>query len=104
MSASALMWASTQDDSLKQKMSSVVAGLSACQEKIGTGYLSAFPSELFDRFESVQPVWAPYYTIHKVQSKVYFIMKGLCFGLMLWDFNYSSSTDFSWPLGSAHIC
>ncbi|XP_052733858.1 uncharacterized protein LOC108340425 isoform X2 [Vigna angularis] len=66
LSASALMWASTQDDRLKQKMSSVVAGLSACQEKIGTGYLSAFPSELFDRFESVQPVWAPYYTIHKI--------------------------------------
>ena len=68
LSASALMWASTHDDSLKQKMSSVVAGLYACQEKIGSGYLSAFPSEFFDRFESVQPVWAPYYTIHKVQS------------------------------------
>ncbi|CAJ1933250.1 unnamed protein product [Sphenostylis stenocarpa] len=60
------MWASTQNESLKQKMSSLVAGLSDCQEKIGTGYLSAFPSELFDRFEAVQPVWAPYYTIHKI--------------------------------------
>ncbi|KAG5124122.1 hypothetical protein JHK82_030859 [Glycine max] len=66
LSASALMWASTQNDTLKQKMSSLVAGLSACQEKIGTGYLSAFPSEFFDRFETVQPVWAPYYTIHKI--------------------------------------
>ncbi|RZB74453.1 uncharacterized protein LOC114380264 isoform X1 [Glycine soja] len=66
LSASALMWASTQNDTLKQKMSSLVAGLSACQEKIGTGYLSAFPSEFFDRFEAVQPVWAPYYTIHKI--------------------------------------
>jgi len=66
LSASALMWASTQDESLKQKMQYLVAGLSTCQEKIGTGYLSAFPSELFDRFESVQQVWAPYYTIHKV--------------------------------------
>ncbi|XP_020212915.1 uncharacterized protein LOC109797318 [Cajanus cajan] len=66
LSASALSWASTQNDSLKQKMSSLVAGLSACQQKIGTGYLSAFPSEWFDRFEAIQPVWAPYYTIHKI--------------------------------------
>jgi len=66
------MWASTQNDTLKQKMTSLVAGLSECQQKIGTGYLSAFPAEFFDRFESVQPVWAPYYTIHKVQSKLDF--------------------------------
>ncbi|KAL2507889.1 hypothetical protein Fot_31536 [Forsythia ovata] len=52
MSASAQMWASTHNDSLKQKMT-------CC-------YLSAFPSELFDRFEAIQPVWAPYYTIHKI--------------------------------------
>ncbi|RDX86893.1 hypothetical protein CR513_31710, partial [Mucuna pruriens] len=81
LSASALMWASTQNDSLQQKMSSLVAGLSACQEKTGTGYLSAFPSELFDRFEAIQPVWAPYYTIHKVQSKV--------------DFDYASGFDLN---------
>ncbi|XP_072088332.1 uncharacterized protein [Arachis hypogaea] len=66
LSASALMWASTQNDKLKDKMSAVVVGLSACQQKIGTGYLSAFPSEFFDRFEAIQPVWAPYYTIHKI--------------------------------------
>ncbi|OIV99421.1 hypothetical protein TanjilG_17231 [Lupinus angustifolius] len=66
LSASALMWASTQNNSLMEKMSALVAGLSACQEKIGTGYLSAFPSEFFDRFEAIQPVWAPYYTIHKI--------------------------------------
>nr|KYP71149.1 hypothetical protein KK1_010393 [Cajanus cajan] len=66
LSASALMWASTQNDSLKQKMSYLVAGLSSCQEKIGTGYLSAFPSKLFDRFEAIRKVWAPYYTIHKI--------------------------------------
>ncbi|KAE9620458.1 hypothetical protein Lal_00019359 [Lupinus albus] len=66
LSASALMWASTQNNTLKEKMSALVAGLSACQEKIGTGYLSAFPSEFFDRFEDVKRVWAPYYTIHKI--------------------------------------
>ncbi|CAK9146746.1 unnamed protein product [Ilex paraguariensis] len=66
MSASAQMWASTHNDTLKEKMSAVVSALSACQDQMGTGYLSAFPSELFDRFEAIKPVWAPYYTVHKV--------------------------------------
>ncbi|KAM6556211.1 hypothetical protein CsatB_003230 [Cannabis sativa] len=47
-------------------MSVVVSYLSECQEKLGNGYLFAFPSELFDRFEAIKPVWAPYYTIHKI--------------------------------------
>ncbi|KAL3647606.1 hypothetical protein CASFOL_008574 [Castilleja foliolosa] len=66
LSASAQMWASTHNDTLKNKMTAVVSALSACQEKIGTGYLSAFPTELFDRLEAIVPVWAPYYTIHKI--------------------------------------
>ncbi|KAG6781719.1 hypothetical protein POTOM_014631 [Populus tomentosa] len=65
LSASAQMWASTHNVTLKKKMSAVVSALSACQVKMGAGYLSAFPSELFDRFEAIKPVWAPYYTIHK---------------------------------------
>ncbi|XP_028768425.1 uncharacterized protein LOC114726019 [Neltuma alba] len=68
LSASALMWASTHNDSLKEKMSVLVSNLSTCQEKLGTGYLSAFPSEFFDRFEDIKPVWAPYYTIHKIMA------------------------------------
>lgn len=66
MSATALMWASTHNVTLQEKMTSVVNALYACQKKIGTGYLSAFPTEFFDRFEAIQSVWAPYYTIHKV--------------------------------------
>ncbi|XP_010257258.1 PREDICTED: uncharacterized protein LOC104597433 [Nelumbo nucifera] len=68
MSASAQMWASTHNDTLYKKMSMVVSALDACQKKMGTGYLSAFPTELFDRLESLQPVWAPYYTIHKIMA------------------------------------
>lgn len=66
MSATAQMWASTHNDTLQEKMTSVVNALYACQKKIGTGYLSAFPTEFFDRFEAIKSVWAPYYTIHKV--------------------------------------
>ncbi|KAL2530194.1 hypothetical protein Fot_22795 [Forsythia ovata] len=65
MSALAQMWASTHDDRLKQKMTDVVYAVSSCQVKMGTCYLSAFSSELFDRFEAIKPIWAPYYTIHK---------------------------------------
>ncbi|ONH99280.1 hypothetical protein PRUPE_6G022600 [Prunus persica] len=60
------MWASTHNNTLKDKMSAIVDNLYLCQTKIGSGYLSAFPSEQFDRFEAIKPVWAPYYTIHKI--------------------------------------
>ncbi|XP_030952843.1 uncharacterized protein LOC115975922 [Quercus lobata] len=66
LSATAKMWASTHNETIRQRMTAVVNALSACQEKIGTGYLSAFPSEFFDRVEAIKPVWAPYYTIHKI--------------------------------------
>ncbi|KAL5567182.1 hypothetical protein UlMin_030346 [Ulmus minor] len=66
LSASALTWASTHNESLKERMTAVVSNLNLCQEALGTGYLSAFPSEFFDRFEAIKPVWAPYYTIHKI--------------------------------------
>lgn len=68
MSATAQMWASTHNEMLKEKMTTLVSALQESQEKIGTGYLSAFPSELFDRFEAIKPVWAPYYTIHKIMA------------------------------------
>ncbi|CAM8910239.1 unnamed protein product [Rhodiola kirilowii] len=68
LSASAHMWASTHNDSLKTKMDAVVTALAECQEKMQSGYLSAFPEEFFDRFEAIKPVWAPYYTIHKIMA------------------------------------
>ncbi|KAJ0731951.1 putative six-hairpin glycosidase superfamily, beta-L-arabinofuranosidase, GH127 [Helianthus annuus] len=68
LSASAQMWASTGNTTQKKKMTAVVSSLAACQDKIGTGYLSAFPSEFFDRFEAIKRVWAPYYTIHKIMA------------------------------------
>ncbi|XP_009418118.2 uncharacterized protein LOC103998381 [Musa acuminata AAA Group] len=68
MSASAQMWASSHNQTLYEKMSSVVDALYDCQKKVGTGYLSAFPPEFFDRFEAIKSVWAPYYTIHKIMA------------------------------------
>ena len=44
----------------------MVACLAECQAKLGSGYLSAYPESLIDRVERQQPVWAPYYTLHKI--------------------------------------
>ena len=46
---------------------SFVAGLAACQGKIGTGYLSAYPTELFEHLAQGN-VWAPFYTYHKIMA------------------------------------
>jgi hypothetical protein len=68
LTACALMYASTGDEQVKDKGNAVVSGLTECQAKIGTGYLSAYPEEFFDRVESLRRVWAPYYTLHKIYA------------------------------------
>jgi DUF1680 family protein len=69
LSASALMFAATGDQRIKAKADAVVAELAKCQKALGpSGYLSAFPETFFDRVESIRPVWAPYYTIHKIMA------------------------------------
>jgi DUF1680 family protein len=60
LSAAAMAWAATGSPLLRSNMKSVVDALEACQAS--SGYLSAFPEELFDRYEAQKPVWAPYYT------------------------------------------
>lgn len=65
------MWASTHNSTLYERMSAVLKALEECQNKMGTGYLSAFSSHEFDRVEALRAVWAPYYTIHKVCRQVF---------------------------------
>jgi DUF1680 family protein len=72
LSASALLYASTGDQQAKAKGDSMVAELAKCQQKIGAdGYLSAFPTEWFDRLDARKGVWAPYYTIHKIMAGMF---------------------------------
>ncbi len=66
LSACALMYASTGEKGLKEKADRVVAGLADCQARLGSGYLSAYPESFIDRVEKRVPVWAPYYTLHKI--------------------------------------
>ncbi len=69
LSACALMYASTGDARLKSRADAIVGELAKCQKALGaSGYLSAFPETFFDRVESTRPVWAPYYTIHKIMA------------------------------------
>ncbi len=59
LSGCALMSASARDESLEAKGAALVAEMAKCQRANGSGYLSAFPPELFDRLRDGLPVWAP---------------------------------------------
>ncbi|MGA2182433.1 MAG: beta-L-arabinofuranosidase domain-containing protein [Bryobacteraceae bacterium] len=68
LSACALLHASTGDTDVKAKGDEMVADLAKCQQKLAGGYLSAFPTEYFDRLNARKKVWAPYYTMHKIMA------------------------------------
>jgi len=73
LSALALMYAGTGDPQFKARADVIVAELAKVQDALarkgaGTGYLSAFPEEFIDRVETRKPVWAPYYTLHKIMA------------------------------------
>src|SRR5450755_510962 len=66
------MYSSTGDAAIKAKGDSIVEELSKCQNKLGSsGYLSAFPSEWFDRLDARKEVWAPFYTVHKIMAGMF---------------------------------
>ncbi|MGA3189473.1 MAG: beta-L-arabinofuranosidase domain-containing protein, partial [Bryobacteraceae bacterium] len=69
LSACALSHASTGDAAIKSKGDEMVADLAKCQA--ATGYLSAFPTEWFDRLDARKSVWAPFYTVHKIMAGMY---------------------------------
>jgi len=72
LSASAQLFASAGDKEAKAKADEMVAELAKCQQKLGGGYLSAFPTELFDRLDSLSQLpWAPFYTIHKIMAGLF---------------------------------
>ena len=68
LSACSLMYRSTGDEQWKKRVDYLVAELGKCQDALGDGYLSAYPATFFDKLESGQRVWAPYYTIHKIMA------------------------------------
>ena len=66
LSAVALASASSGNSILKARGDALVSGLSACQKKMGSRYLSAYPTDLFEQLAQDKPVWAPFYTYHKI--------------------------------------
>jgi len=68
LTASALTYASTGDAELKNKADALVSELAKCQKALRGGYLSAYPTELFDGLREGKQVWAPFYTYHKIMA------------------------------------
>ena len=73
LSALSLMYASTGDLELKRRVDYIVGELAKCQAAspaagFHAGYLSAFPESFIDRVENSKPVWAPWYTLHKIMA------------------------------------
>lgn len=76
LSACSLMYRSTGDAVFKQRVDYLVAELARCQAAstqagFHAGYLSAFPESFIDRVEAKQPVWAPWYTLHKIMAGLF---------------------------------
>jgi uncharacterized protein len=74
LSASAQLYASMGDQQAKAKADEIVSGMAQCQEKLGGGYLSAFPTSFWDRLDSMERgsiPWAPFYTIHKIMAGLF---------------------------------
>ena len=69
LSALAMMYASTGDDVYKNKADSLVSALAEIQQVLNQGgYISAYPQNLIDRVIAGKPVWAPWYTLHKIME------------------------------------
>ncbi len=67
LSAAARMYAATGNSGFREKAEYMVSVLAECQAKLGSGYLSAFPADNFDRLETdPHKASVPYYTIHKI--------------------------------------
>lgn len=64
LSSAAMSYAATGDTKLAEALSDVLSALEKCASP--AGYLSAFPPSFLDRLEAITPVWAPYYTLHKL--------------------------------------
>src|SRR6185312_7439070 len=58
LSACAALAAHTADTAVRARGIQMVAELAKCQAALGSGYLSAFPEELFERLRADKPAWA----------------------------------------------
>lgn len=102
LSAVALASATQGNDELKNRGNDLVAGLGACQKKIGTGYLSAYPNELFEHLAQGKQVWAPFYTYHKIMAGLLdmYVLTGNTDALQVAEGMADWVGDYFWPIGA----
>lgn len=102
LSAAALTSAASGNTDLKAKGDQIVAGMAQCQKKIGTGYLSAFPTDLFERLAEGKQVWAPFYTCHKIMAGLLdmYVLTGNTDALEIAEGMARWVGDFFWPIGT----
>ena len=103
LSAVALASAGSGNSVLKDRGNEIVAGLGACQKKIGTGYLSAYPTDLFEHLAEGKQVWAPFYTYHKIMAGLLgmYVLTGNTDALEITEGMARWAGDFLWPIGTA---
>ncbi len=76
LSAASMMYASTGDVKLKERVDYIVRELKKCQDTVGTGYIGGIPdgTELWKKVEdgiivahsfNLDSVWSPWYNLHK---------------------------------------
>jgi hypothetical protein len=101
LSAVALSSAGSGNTVLKSRGDEIIAGLGACQKKIGTGYLSAYPTDLFEHLEEGKQVWAPFYTYHKIMAGLLdmYVLTGNTDALAITEGMARWAGDFFWPIG-----
>jgi hypothetical protein len=68
LSAVALASAGSENSVLRGRGDELVSGLATCQKKIGSNYLSAYPTDIFEHLAQGKPAWAPFYTYHKIMA------------------------------------
>jgi DUF1680 family protein len=87
---------------MKSRGNHLVAGLAECQKKVGTDYLSAFPASWFERLAAGKPVWAPFYTYHKIMAGLLdmYVFAGNSDALQIAEGMARWVGDFFWPIGT----
>lgn len=66
LSALSYWYVQSPTPEVKQRIDYIVQSLAECQQKLGNGYLSAFPETDIDLVERTGDGWAPHYTLHKI--------------------------------------
>lgn len=71
LSACSLAYCSTSAPVFKKRVDYISVELAKCQDAMPSqgyneGFLSAYPESFFDEVDRRNPVWAPYYTLHKI--------------------------------------